>query len=130
MPVAVPASMFVTLLFAAPPAKPALPATPAQSGCAAQNVAKGEGKFTGQVSNTPDGASMQVTYGGQTVLVHYNSSVLVCEGGQPASLTALTRGASVSVFGPARRNGPNMEIDAARIFVAGPPQTARPTPES
>jgi hypothetical protein len=61
--------------------------------------------------------------------VHYSNSVTVCQGGQPASLDALRQGASVSVFGPLRRNGKNMEIDAARIFVAGRPQTARPCAE-
>jgi len=104
-------------------------AKPPQSACAALNAAKGEGKFTGQISTAPDGSSMEVTYGDQTVLVHYNNSVTVCEGGQPASVTALARGASVSVFGPLRRNGKNMEIDAARIFVAGLPQTVRPGAE-
>ena len=97
----------------------------ALSDCAALNAARGEGKFTGQISNQPDGSSMEVSYGGQSVIVHYNSSVTVCEGGQPASVSALTRGASVSVFGPLRRTGSSVEINAARIFVAGPPQTAR-----
>jgi hypothetical protein len=104
-------------------------AMPPQSDCAALNAAKGEGKFTGQISTPPDGSSMTVTYGDQSVLVHYNNSVSVCQGGQPASLNALAQGASVSVFGPLRRNGKNIEIDAARIFVAGRPQTARPSPE-
>ena len=72
---------------------------------------------------------MTVTYADQSVLVHYSNSVTVCQGGQPASLDALKQGASVSVFGPLRRNGKNMEIDAARIFVAGRPQTAQPSPE-
>lgn len=124
VPAAVPASLFFVSLFSVTAV-----ATPAQSPCAAPNTAKGEGKFTGQISSTPDGSSMDVTYGDQTVLVHYTNSVTVCQGGQPASLSALTRGASVSVFGPARRNGKNMEIDAARIFVAGPPQAARPNAE-
>jgi hypothetical protein len=53
----------------------------AQSDCSALNAAKGEGKFTGQVSSKPDGSSMQVTYRDQTVLVHYNNFVTVCEGG-------------------------------------------------
>jgi len=118
------ASLFLTPLFAATTV-----ATPAQSACAALNAAKGEGKFTGQISTPPDGSSMEVTWGDQTVLVHYHNSVTVCQGGQPASLNALTRGASISVFGPMRRNGKSMEIDAARIFVAGPPHTARPGPE-
>ena len=124
----VPATMLASLLFTLLFAATAV-ATPAQSDCAALNAAKGEGKFTGQISTPPDGSSMTVTYGDQTVLVHYNSSVTVCQGGQRATLNALTQGASVSVFGPLRRNGKNMEMDAARIFVAGRPQTARPSPE-
>jgi len=104
-------------------------ATQAQSDCTALNAAKGEGKFTGQISTQPDGSSMTVTYADQSVLVHYTNSVTVCQGGQPASLAALTKGASVSVFGPTRRNGKNMEMDAARIFVAGRPRTAQPNPK-
>jgi hypothetical protein len=121
--------MLFTALFAATAVATPAQSTPAQSDCAALNAVKGEGKFTGQISSPPNGSSMEVTYGGQTVLVHYNNSVTVCQGGQPASLNALARGASVVVFGPLRRNGKNMEMDAARIFVAGPPQTARPSPE-
>ena len=124
VPAAILASLLFTLLCVGTTV-----ATPAQSDCAALNLAKGEGKFTGQISSPPDGSSMNVTYGDQTVLVHYTSSVTVCQGGQPASLDALRQGASVSVFGPLRRNGKTMEIDAARIFVAGRPQTARPSPE-
>lgn len=124
----VPASMLVSL-FLTPLFSATTVATPAQSACGALNAAKGEGKFTGQISTPPDGSSLEVTYGDQTVLVHYNNSVTVCQGGQRASLGALTRGASVSVFGPVRRNGKNMEMEAARIFVAGPPQAARPSPE-
>jgi hypothetical protein len=123
VPAAMLASLLFTLLFTATAF-----ATPPQSDCSALNSAKGEGKFTGKISSAPDGSSMNVTYGDQTVLVHYTSSVTVCQGGQPASLSALTQGASVSVFGPMRRNGSNMEIDAARIFVAGRPQTAQTSP--
>ncbi|HEV7219167.1 MAG TPA: hypothetical protein VGN39_09860, partial [Terriglobales bacterium] len=118
------ASMLCTLLLAVTAV-----ATPAPSDCAALNAAKGEGKFTGQISTAPDGSSMTVTYGDQSVLVHYSNSVTVCQGGQLASLDALKQGASVSVFGPLRRNGKNVEIDAARIFVAGRPQTTQPSPE-
>jgi hypothetical protein len=100
----------------------------AQSDCTILNAVKSEGKFTGQISSQPDGSSMQVSYADQTVLVHYTNSVTICEGGRSTSLSALTRGASVSVFGPTRRNGKNIEIDANRIFVAGRPQTTAPTP--
>jgi len=115
------ASLFFTALFVA--------TALAQSDCSALNPAKGEGKLTGQISTTPDGSSMTVTYADQSVLVHYSNSVTVCQGGQPASVDALKQGASVSVFGALRRNGKNTEIDAARIFVAGRPQTAQPSPE-
>ncbi len=108
---------------------PTAVATYAQSDCGALNAPEGEGKFTGQISTAPDGSSMTVTYADQSVLVHYSNSVTVCQGGQPASLDALTQGASVSVFGPLRRGGTNMEMDAARIFVAGRPSMARPSPE-
>ncbi|HXX00357.1 MAG TPA: hypothetical protein VEJ00_04010 [Candidatus Acidoferrales bacterium] len=113
-PAAILALWFFTLLLAATTV-----AAQAQSCCTALNTLKGEGKFTGQISTDPDGSSMQVSYSDQSVLVHYTSSVTVCQGGQPASVSALVRGASVSVFGPMRRNGTSMEIDAARIFVAG-----------
>jgi len=121
-PAAILALWFFTLLLAASPV-----AAQAQSDCSALNTLKGEGKFTGQISTDPDGSSMQVSYSNQSVLVHYNSSVTVCQGGQPASVSALVRGASVSVFGPMRRNGTSIEIDAARIFVAG---RARPNAAS
>lgn len=117
IPAAVPASLLFALLFAS-----SAVSTRAQSNCGAMNAAKGEGKFTGQVSTQPDGNSMQVSYGGQTVTVRYSSSTTVCQGGQPTSVDALAQGASVSVFGPMRRNSGNVEIDAARIFVAGPPR--------
>ncbi|MGD0368675.1 MAG: hypothetical protein ABSA94_14550, partial [Acidobacteriaceae bacterium] len=126
VPVPLATPWLFVLLFAAIP----LP-TSAQSPCSALNAARGEGKFTGQISTAPDGSSMTVTYADQSVLVHYSSSVTVCQGGQPASTSALFQGASVSVFGPERRNGNTIEIDAARIFVAGQPrpntqQTPRP----
>jgi len=95
----------------------------AQSACTNLSRAPGEGKFTGQVSSNPDGSSMQVSYGGQVVLVRYNTSVTVCQGGQVSSVGVLSRGASVSVFGRVRGTGNNMVIEAAKIIVAGP---ARP----
>lgn len=97
-----------------------------QSPCSQRNAAKGEGKFTGQISSQPDGSSMQVTYGGQTVLVRYSSSTVVCEAGQPGSLADLAQGATAAVFGPLRRNGRNIEIDAARIFLARAPRATTP----
>ena len=121
VPAAMLASLFCAFLFAATAV-----ATRAQSNCAAVNAGRGEGKFTGQISSSPNGSSMEVTYGNQTVLVRYSTSVTVCQGGQPTSVGALTRGASVAVFGRLRRNGQMIEIDAARIFLAGPPRMARP----
>ena len=103
-----------------------VPTAFAQPDCTALNAAKGEGKFTGQISSQPDGRSMQVSYGEETVLVHYSNAVTVCQSGRPRSLGALARGASVSVFGALRGNGKSMEIDANRIFVTGPPQTTAP----
>ncbi len=122
-PVTILASLFCTFLLAV------TTIATAQSDCSELNAAKGEGKFTGQISIPPEGSSMTVTYGGQSVLVHYSNSVTVCQGGQRASVDALRQGASVSVFGPLRHNGKNVEIDAARIFVAGRPQPAQPSPE-
>lgn len=117
MPAALLASLALTFVLAAT-------ATPsaAQSACAALDAGRGEGKFTGQISSVPGGGSMEVTYGGQTVVVRYSSSVIICQGGRPTLPDALAHGATVSVFGPERRNGGNIEIDAARIFVAGPPR--------
>jgi hypothetical protein len=117
----VPTAVLMALLFAIVFAASGV-ATRAQSDCGAMNAAKGEGKFTGQISSAPDGSSMQVSYGNQSVLVRYTSATTVCQGGQLTSPDALAQGASVSVFGPMRRNGRNIEIDAARIFVAGPPR--------
>lgn len=88
----------------------------AQSACSNQNLAPGEGKFTGQISSNPDGSSMQVTYGNQTVTVRYGSATTVCQNGQPGSADVLARGQSVSAYGPRHGN----EIDATRIFVAVP----------
>jgi len=96
----------------------------AQSPCSNLNRGPGEGKFTGQISSVPDGSTMQISYGTQTVTVRYSSSVMVCQGGQRASVSALVRGASATVFGALH----GMEIDAARIFVAGPPRPATQGP--
>jgi hypothetical protein len=88
----------------------------AQTACSNVNRGPGEGRFTGQISSVPDGSTMQISYGTQTVTVRYSSSVTVCEAGRPASVSVLVQGASVSVFGALD----GMEIDAARIFVEGP----------
>lgn len=114
---------------AAPPAQGGF-VTTAQAECGPLNTLPGEGKFTGQISNAPDGSTLLVSYGNDTVVVHYTAATVICQGGQPVSVEALVRGASVSVFGPARRNGNAMELDAARIFVAGPPRAAPQTAAS
>jgi hypothetical protein len=92
------ASLSFAFLFVATTVATFPQSTRAQADCAALNAAKGEGKFAGQISSPPDGSSMNITYADQSVLVHYNSSVTVCQGGQPASVNALTRGASVVVL--------------------------------
>ena len=115
-------------LLAAQPAKAAWTALPAppQAQCAAGNPARGEGKFNGQISGGPNGgpnaSSIEVTSGNESVLVHYTNTVQVCEGGQPAPLNRLTRGASVLVYGPMQRIGRTEEMNATRILIAGQPQ--------
>ena len=92
----------------------------AQSTCSSMKREPGEGRFTGQISSVPDGSTLQLSYGTQTVTVRYSNSVTVCRGGQSAPVSALVRGANVSVFGALD----GMEIDASRIFVAGPTRGA------
>ncbi|HEV3252836.1 MAG TPA: hypothetical protein VG033_00405 [Candidatus Acidoferrales bacterium] len=122
----VPATVLSLLVFAllpaAQPAKAvgnALPTPQAQ--CAAGNPPRGEGKFNGQISGGPSGTSFEVTSGNESVLVHYNNGVQVCEGGQPAPLNRLSRGASVLVYGPMQRIGRTEEMNATRILIAGQP---------
>ena len=120
--------VFWALLYAAVMAT----ASEAQSACSNRNLAPGEGKFTGQIASVPNGSSMQVRYGLDTVTVRYSGSVTVCENGQPGSVSALARGEEVSVFGPRR----GTEIEATRIFVAVrpgatgvvPPPNMQPAP--
>jgi hypothetical protein len=116
--------------FAAPlaPAAQITGGASAPAGCNALNTLSGEGKFTGRISRAPDGSTLQISYGNETVVARYSNSVLVCQGGQPASLDALVLGAGVSVFGPLHRNGNTTEIDAVRLFVAGPARTPRLPP--
>ena len=100
----------------------------AQSVCTDLNRRPGEAKFTGQISSNPNGASMQVSYGAEAVLVQYNGAVTLCQAGQPASPAALIRGATVSVFGTMRGAGNSAEMEATRIFIAGPPRTSANMP--
>jgi type VI protein secretion system component Hcp len=114
--------VFFVLLVVVPPAH----AAPPQADCTAVNPPSGQQKFTGQISAAPNGSEMEVTSGDQMVLVRFNSSVAVCQGGRSASLNALTRGASVVVYGSLKRVGRTSEMDADRILVAGSPQSDRP----
>ncbi len=98
-------------------------AAPAQAECAPGNVSKGEAKFTGQISGGPTGTMIQVTSGKESLVVIYNGSVQVCEGGQPASARALTLGASVVAYGPLEKKGKSIEMMATKIFVAGAPES-------
>lgn len=127
VPATVLSLLVFALLLAAQPATAfgnALPAPQAQ--CAAGNPARGEGKFNGQISGGPNGgpnsSSIEVTSGNESVLVHYSNGVQVCEGGQPAPLNRLSRGASVLVYGPMQRIGRIEEMNATRILIAGQPQ--------
>jgi hypothetical protein len=122
----VPAPMLTLLtfasLFAAFPCKAASrpqPA-PAQAGCAAVKLNNNDGKFTGQISSGPNGSLFEVTSGSDTLLVRYNNSVPVCAGGQAASVSALSLGATVVVYGPTKRKGKVTEMDAMNIVMAGP----------
>ncbi len=110
--------------FMARPAKAGSTAVPAaaQAQCAAFGPAKGEGKFTGQISSVPNGSAMEVTSGNQSLQVHYNNSVEVCEAGRPASANALARGANVVIYGPMARNGNSLEMTATKILITGLPQ--------
>jgi hypothetical protein len=103
-------------------------AASAQVSCANENLGKGEGKFTGQISGGPNGSLIEVTSGNETALVHYsNSSVLVCEGGQPAPVNRLVTGATVVVYGPMKKKGKVTDITALKILVAGSTQSSDST---
>ena len=121
-PAALLSFFFFVLLFAAAPSK----AASAQADCAAVNPSNGEQKFTGHISAGPSGNEMEVTSGDEIVLVRYNNSVAVCQGGRNVSLNALARGANVVVYGALKRIGKTAEMDAARILVAGSSQSDRP----
>jgi len=103
-------------------ASSALPA-PAQSECAAGNASKGEGKFTGQISGGPTGTMIEVTSGKDSLVVVYNDSVLICEGGQLASARALALGATVVAYGRFEKKGKSPQMIATKILVAGAPES-------
>jgi type VI protein secretion system component Hcp len=119
-------------LLAARPARAASSALPAaaQAECSNVNVGKNEGKFTGQITGGPTGTLIQVTSGDQSVTVIYNGSVLVCEGGQPTSVQALTPGATVVAYGRMEKKGKSFKMTATKILVAGSPVVGQRTYES
>lgn len=100
----------------------AMPAQ-AQSECANDNTPKGQGKFTGQITGGPTGSLIEVTSGNDSILVTYNNSVLVCQGGRPASANALALHATVVAYGPVKKKGKTLQMTATRILVA---EAARP----
>jgi len=124
IPAAILCALALAPVFAASPARAASGSVPAaaQSPCAVVGPSRGEGKFTGQIAGEPTGATIEVTSGDQSAVVHYNDAVQVCQGGEPAAASALTRGESVVVYGPMKRNGNVLEMTAARILIAGLPQ--------
>ncbi len=106
-----------------------MPASP-QANCD-DNLGKGEGKFTGQISGGPNGSLIEITSGNETAIVHYSpSSVLVCEGKQIVSINVLATGATVMVVGPLKHKGKVTDITAVKIFVGGSAQSGTMTGES
>jgi hypothetical protein len=101
----------------------AMPAQ-AQSECADDNAPKGQGKFTGQITGGPTGSLIEVTSGSDSILVSYSNSVLVCEGGRPASANALALHATVVAYGPVKKKGKKLQMTATRILVAEPSRAA------
>ena len=95
----------------------------AQAECALVNAARGEGKFTGQISGTPEANTFEVVAGKQSASICYGSAVSVCENGHPGPTSALVAGATVLVFGPMRsQGGDRYELAATRILVTGAPR--------
>jgi hypothetical protein len=115
-------------LFRTQPARAASALSASRQGeCAVANAARGEGKFTGQISGTPAANTFEVVAGKQSATVSYGSAVLVCENGQPASTSPLVAGATVVVFGPIRsQGGDRHELSAAKILVTGTPRANLP----
>jgi len=110
--------------FSARPARAASPVeASAQGECARANAARGEGRFTGQISRTPAANTFEVVAGKQSATVTYGSAVLVCENGQPGSTSALVAGATLVVFGPIRsQGGDRYKLSATKILVTGTPR--------
>lgn len=115
-------ALFATAL-AAHPAKAAYAKQAGEeSECGSIKTSMGEAKFSGQISGTPAADSFEVTAGKESAVVSYSGSVLVCQGGQPASASALIAGATVVVYGPVKREGNVFHMTATKIVVAGSPE--------
>ena len=95
----------------------------AQLDCSNGNVNKGEGKFTGQITGGPTGTLIQVTSGNESIVVIYNNSVPVCDGGRPSSIRALIPGATIVAFGRVEKKGKSYQMTASKILVAGPAES-------
>jgi hypothetical protein len=113
--------------FSARPARAASRAVAsAQGECALGNAARGEEKFTGQISRTPAANSFEAVAGKQSATISYGGAVLVCENGQAGSTSALVAGATVVAFGPMRsQGGDRYELRAKKILVTGTPRASR-----
>ena len=96
----------------------------AQSECAVDNPAQGQEKITGQITGGPTGSLIEVTSESGSILVDYNSSVLVCQGGQPASASVLALHATVVAYGPVKKKGKTLQMTATKILVAEPSRVA------
>jgi len=115
-------ALFATI-FAGRPAQAASAKQAAGEGeCVSIKASMGEAKFSGQISATPAADTFEVTAGKDSAVVNYSGSVLMCQGGQPASASALVAGAAVVVYGPVKREGNVFRMTATKIVVAGPPQ--------
>ena len=103
---------------------------PPQAPCAAVNLKGNDTKFTGQISSGPNGSLFEVSSGNESVLVRYASSVPVCVAGHAGSVSALSMGETVVVYGQSKRKGKVTEMDAVSIVVAGNSQAVANTSES
>lgn len=75
-------TLLAVMLFAIPSATALAkaaqsPSVAGQTDCSALNRLSGEAKFTGQISNTPDGSTMQVSYGSDLVVVRRRGTIRV-----------------------------------------------------
>ena len=96
----------------------------AQAPCPALRLNSKDAKFTGQISSPPNGSLFEVSSGNESALVRYSAVVPVCEGGEASSVNALAVGATVVVYGPGKKKGKVVELNAVEIVVAGNPPVA------